>query len=64
LQDALAREDFASADRMAGKVVKIVIGVSVLAVLLALVVSLLVRGQIVGAIRAIEEASIELRSAI
>lgn len=62
LQDALAREDFASADRMAGKVAKIVIGVSVLAVLLALVVSLLVRGQIVGAIRAIEEASIELRS--
>lgn len=33
-----------------------------LAVLLALVVSLLVHGQIVGAIRAIEEASIELRS--
>jgi methyl-accepting chemotaxis protein len=62
LQDALASEDFASADRMAGQVVKVVIGASVLAVLLALMVSLLVRGQIVGAIRAIEEASIELRS--
>jgi methyl-accepting chemotaxis protein len=62
LQDALASEDFASADRMAGQVVKVVIGASVLAVLLALVVSLLVHGQIVGAIRAIEEASIELRS--
>ncbi|MBS0349201.1 MAG: methyl-accepting chemotaxis protein [Proteobacteria bacterium] len=62
LQDSLAKEDFTSAHRMASEVVAVVSGVSVLAILLALGVSLLVRSQIVGAIRAIEEASIDLRS--
>ncbi|AVK06663.1 methyl-accepting chemotaxis protein [Pseudomonas aeruginosa] len=61
LQAELTASAFAEAGAMVRQVSRILVGVLLAAIVLALLVSLLLRGQIVRSIREIEQASIKLR---
>ena len=61
LQAELTASAFAEAGGMVRQVSRILVGVLLAAIVLALLVSLLLRGQIVRSIREIEQASIKLR---